>query len=136
MPPTAITKYQPTPQGLTELATLLHANVHDGASVSFVLPFTLEDATDWWQTRVLPDPKRILLVATQNKEIVGSVQLLLDTPKPAARVSPAPSITRRPRSNPSPSSTSKFPRCSSRKRNLANYARLFRTHLQVAIPIR
>jgi GNAT superfamily N-acetyltransferase len=80
MPPFAITKYQPTPQGLTELATLLHANVDDGASVSFVLPFTLEDATDWWQTKVLPDPKRILLVATQNNEIVGSVQLLLDTP--------------------------------------------------------
>jgi hypothetical protein len=70
MPPIAITRYQPTPQGLTELATLLHANVHDGASVSFVLPFTLEDATHWWQSKVLADPHRLVLVAEQNNEIV------------------------------------------------------------------
>ncbi|MBM3759389.1 MAG: GNAT family N-acetyltransferase [Acidobacteria bacterium] len=68
---------------LDQLATLLHACVHTGASVSFVLPFEHEDAKQWWLTKVAPQitqGNRILIAATQNHQIAGAVQLLLDTP--------------------------------------------------------
>lgn len=66
---------------LNQLATLLHACVHSGASVSFVLPFSHDDAKHWWQTKVIPNLNtRILLAATQDNQILGAVQLLLDTP--------------------------------------------------------
>ncbi len=70
-------------QDLEELSSLFHASVHAGASVSFILPFSLEDARTFWRTRVLPgviDRSRILLVARIEREIVGAVQLILDTP--------------------------------------------------------
>ena len=70
-------------QDLRELAAVLHASVHAGASVSFVLPFSLEDAESFWRNNVLPgvrDRTRIVLVARDGAGIVATVQLILDTP--------------------------------------------------------
>ena len=39
---------------LPELAELLHASVHAGASVSFVLPYSPDDALAFWRDKVLP----------------------------------------------------------------------------------
>jgi ribosomal protein S18 acetylase RimI-like enzyme len=66
-----------------ELGVLLHACVHDGASISFVLPFTTDDSEAFWSNKVLPavrDGTRVLLVARKSGRIVGSVQLDYDTP--------------------------------------------------------
>lgn len=65
------------------LRHLLHACVAGGAGVSFVLPFSLEEAEFWWRAVVLPaveSGKRRLLVARWDGWIVGAVQLGLDTP--------------------------------------------------------
>jgi len=75
--------FDPTEVDLDQLATLLLANVLGGASVSFILPFNHEDALAWWRTKVLPPlstGQRILMVASQNNEIIGSVQLILGMP--------------------------------------------------------
>ncbi|MDP2619390.1 MAG: GNAT family N-acetyltransferase [Hyphomicrobiales bacterium] len=66
-----------------ELGALLHACVHAGASVNFVLPFTEEDSEAFWRGKVLPavrDGARVLLVAQKGGKIAGSVQLDYDTP--------------------------------------------------------
>lgn len=66
-----------------ELAEVLHAAVHAGASVSFVLPFSMDDARVFWTDQVSPavrSGKRRVLMARCGGEIVGTVQLNLDTP--------------------------------------------------------
>lgn len=66
-----------------ELGALLHACVHAGASVGFVLPFTEADGEAFWSGSVLPavrDGRRALLVARVGGRIAGSVQLDCDTP--------------------------------------------------------
>jgi ribosomal protein S18 acetylase RimI-like enzyme len=66
-----------------ELGALLHACVHDGASISFVLPFTADDSEAFWSQNVRPgvlDGTRLLLVARKGGRIAGSVQLDYDTP--------------------------------------------------------
>lgn len=71
------------PQHFPALAALLHACVHAGASISFVLPFTEDDAAGFWNSKVLPAVReggRLLLVARQGSRIVGTVQLGTDTP--------------------------------------------------------
>ncbi len=60
------------------LATVLHACVHAGASVSFVRPFPLTDARRYW--RSLSGSDRILLVARDAGRIAGTASLVLDTP--------------------------------------------------------
>ncbi len=65
------------------LSALLHACVHDGASISFVLPFSLEEARRFWLEKVGPGLQagsRMLLVARKDDAIVGSVQLDMGTP--------------------------------------------------------
>jgi ribosomal protein S18 acetylase RimI-like enzyme len=65
------------------LAAVLHACVHAGASVSFVVPFSHQDAKAFWSGQVLPEVaarKRSLLVARSGGNIVGTVQLDLATP--------------------------------------------------------
>jgi len=62
---------------------VLHAAVHAGASVSFVLPFSLDDARAFWRDQVLPRAAagtRRVLVARVERRIVGTVQLDLATP--------------------------------------------------------
>ena len=64
------------------LAGMLHAVVHDGASVGFILPFPIEEARAYWTERVLLDVrgrKRRLLLARDGSEVVGTVHLNLDT---------------------------------------------------------
>ena len=66
-----------------ELGALLHACVHAGASVNFVLPYTEDDSEAFWSQKVLPsvrDGARVLLVAEKDGRIAGSVQLFYDTP--------------------------------------------------------
>lgn len=68
---------------LPELAELLHACVHDGASIHFVLPFSLEQAAAFWRDKTLPGVAgggRLLLAALLDGELAGSVQLDCDTP--------------------------------------------------------
>lgn len=68
---------------VSELGALLHACVHDGASIGFVLPFTQSDSEAFWSNKVLPavrDGARLLLVAQTRGRIAGSVQLGYDTP--------------------------------------------------------
>jgi ribosomal protein S18 acetylase RimI-like enzyme len=68
---------------LGALGALLHACVHAGASVNFVLPFTQEDSEAFWRRKVLPavqDGGRVLWVARTGGRITGSVQLIHDTP--------------------------------------------------------
>jgi ribosomal protein S18 acetylase RimI-like enzyme len=66
-----------------ELGALLHACVHDGASIGFVLPFTENESEIFWSDKVLPRLRGgglVLLVARKGGRIAGSVQLDHDTP--------------------------------------------------------
>lgn len=68
---------------LPALGELLHACVQGGASVSFVLPYSPEDAQAFWRAKVLPGVAGgglALWVARQDGRIAGSVQLDSDTP--------------------------------------------------------
>jgi ribosomal protein S18 acetylase RimI-like enzyme len=72
-----------TKRDLDSLAELLYAVVHAGASVSFFLPFSIEDARAFWSEKVLPLVRtgaRRVLLARDGERIVGTVQLELDTP--------------------------------------------------------
>ena len=67
---------------LPGLGALLHACVHGGASVGFVVPFGRGDAEAFWRDRVLPAMRaggRVLLVAEGDGMLVGTVQLDHDT---------------------------------------------------------
>lgn len=66
-----------------ELGALLRAVVHEGASVSFVLPFTDAESDAFWRDDVLAavrDGRRTVLVAERAGRIVGTVQLDHGTP--------------------------------------------------------
>ena len=82
-----IERWQPELSRVSEeiemLAEVLHACVHAGASVSFVLPFPVEDARSFWREKVLPAVRSdtcCVLVARGAERIVGTVQLDLATP--------------------------------------------------------
>ena len=66
--------------GLTEV---LHASVMAGASINFVLPYEEADAARFWAEKVLPGldaGKLVVLVASIDGKIAGTVQLDCDTP--------------------------------------------------------
>ena len=68
---------------LPELAELLRACVHDGASIHFMLPFSIAQAAAFWRGKTLPGVaggSRVLLAALADGELAGSVQLDCDTP--------------------------------------------------------
>ena len=68
---------------LDMLSDILHAVVHVGAGVSFVVPFSLDDAREFWVIKVLPGVRartRRVLLARSNARIVGTVQLDLAMP--------------------------------------------------------
>ncbi len=68
---------------LEMLGGVLHACVHAGASVSFILPFSPADAEAFWAEQVLPAViagNRRVVIARQEARIVGTVQLDLATP--------------------------------------------------------
>src|SRR5688572_19435533 len=63
---------------LDMLADVLHAVVHDGAGVSFVVPFSTDEARVFWVDRVLPGLQsgtRRVVVARRDARIVGTAQL-------------------------------------------------------------
>ncbi len=65
------------------LGALLHACVHDGASVGFVLPFERTASEAFWREKVLPRVSagvQVLWGALVGECVVGSVQLGIDTP--------------------------------------------------------
>lgn len=74
-----------TPPGEAEtdaLAEILHACVLDGASVGFILPFEMSAARAFWTRTVSPGlaaGTRRLFLAHLGGEVVGTVQLNLDT---------------------------------------------------------
>ncbi len=64
------------------LAELLHACVHEGASVGFVLPFGLDEARAYWRDKVAPPHaagSRLVLIASLGDDIAGTAQLDLDS---------------------------------------------------------
>src|SRR5262245_7801134 len=63
---------------LDDLGAILHAVVHDGAGVSFILPFSLDEGRVFWVEKVLPGVRartRRVLVARDGERIVGTVQI-------------------------------------------------------------
>ncbi|MFN2746877.1 GNAT family N-acetyltransferase [Bacillus sp. z60-18] len=62
---------------MDQLANLLVQVVNDGASIGFLPPLDHEQALSYWKTVLSPDV--ILLIAKQNGEIAGSVQVALCT---------------------------------------------------------
>ena len=79
--------WRPDPSRLAQdiemLGEVLHACVHGGAGVSFVLPFSHADANAFWRDRILPAVQAgtcRVLVARNAGRIVGTVQLDLATP--------------------------------------------------------
>src|SRR6516225_9687469 len=85
--PIRIERWNPDATGANDdldmLGSVLHACVHTGASVSFVLPFSRDDAKAFWQDQVLPAVhagRRCVLLARLGCRIVGTVQLDLATP--------------------------------------------------------
>ena len=84
-PEVAISEWRPEadPAALEMLAEVLHAAVHAGASVSFILPFELDDARAFWREQVAPRiaaGSRRALIASHRDRIVGTVQLELAMP--------------------------------------------------------
>lgn len=70
-------------RNLNELAGVLHACVHQGASVNFILPFTIEDSRVFWSTKIrdgIAANNRIIIIAKLEGSIAGTVQLDCDTP--------------------------------------------------------
>ena len=68
---------------LDALGEVLHAVVHTGAGVSFVVPFAVEEARAFWLEKVLPGVRagtRRVLVARHDGRIVGTVQIDCATP--------------------------------------------------------
>jgi ribosomal protein S18 acetylase RimI-like enzyme len=68
---------------LEVIADILHACVHDGANVGFIVPFDLDDARAFWFQKIAPGiaaKKRIVLIAKFGDQVAGTVQLNLDTP--------------------------------------------------------
>ncbi len=85
--PIRIECWKPDAAGVNDdldmLGGVLHACVHAGASVSFVLPFSRGDAKAFWRDQVLPAVhagSRRVLLARVGGRIVGTVQLDLATP--------------------------------------------------------
>ncbi|WP_050606011.1 GNAT family N-acetyltransferase [Ruegeria sp. 6PALISEP08] len=64
---------------LDDLTDVLHACVHDGASIGFILPFTLEDARSYWQQNVQPGLTAGALdvfAAYDGPRVLGTAQLI------------------------------------------------------------
>lgn len=70
-------------QNVGAFTEILHACVHAGASVNFIMPFSESDAERFWISKVLPalrSGERLLLGARLDGRLVGTVQLAVDTP--------------------------------------------------------
>ena len=68
---------------LGDLADVLYCTVNDGAAVSFVWPFSLDNSCAFWTDKVFPivrDGGCLLFAARAESRIVGTVQLHIDLP--------------------------------------------------------
>ena len=66
-----------------QLGALMRASVHSGASIGYILPFEQADGEAFWANTIMPQVRRgarDLLVAREDQTIVGTVQLVTDTP--------------------------------------------------------
>lgn len=66
---------------LDQFGDMLHACVHDGASIGFIEPFPVSEAVAFWRDRIVPalrGGKRTLYVALDKDRVVGTVQLDTD----------------------------------------------------------
>jgi ribosomal protein S18 acetylase RimI-like enzyme len=73
----------PLAHDLDMLGEVLHAVVHMGAGVSFIVPFSVDEARAFWLDTVLPAVRagtRRVVVARWGARIVGTVQLDLAVP--------------------------------------------------------
>jgi ribosomal protein S18 acetylase RimI-like enzyme len=64
------------------LAQILHACVHEGASIGFVVPFDQSEARAYWLERVAAPHaagSKLVLIATLGAAIAGTAQLDLDS---------------------------------------------------------
>lgn len=85
---TEIVRWRPDRQSLERdvilLGVLLHDCVHTGAAVSFILPFSHEDAEAFWRDKVFPAVEagmsRVLIARNERGRIIGTVQLDLAMP--------------------------------------------------------
>jgi len=69
-------------QKIDQFGDMLHACVHDGASIGFIEPFAMDEATAFWRDRIVPalrGGKRALFVALDDDRVVGTVQLDYDS---------------------------------------------------------
>lgn len=67
---------------LDQFADMLHACVHDGASIGFIEPFPISEADAFWRDKIIPalkGGKRTLFAALDQDRVVGTVQLDYDT---------------------------------------------------------
>ena len=66
----------PSASDLDQLAQLLADAVESGASVSFMHPFSVDAARDWWRSTIeRADSRAIILVARDEAGIAGTVSL-------------------------------------------------------------
>ena len=66
---------------LSDFGALLHACVHAGSSIGFVLPFSPAEAEAFWRDKVLPAAEarlRLVLAAYVDGTLAGTGQLDLD----------------------------------------------------------
>ena len=70
-------------ENLSPLSDILADCVNSGASVSFMLPFRLQTARTFWLriAESVAAGERLVLVAEQAGQIVGTVQLVIDQPE-------------------------------------------------------
>jgi acetyltransferase len=62
---------------LPKLIELLRDGVNNGAAMGFLAPLSVEEASSYWHevVRDLGQPYRVLLVALEGEEVVGTAQL-------------------------------------------------------------
>jgi ribosomal protein S18 acetylase RimI-like enzyme len=68
---------------LQDLAEILHAAVHAGGAISFIVPFSMDEALAFWREKVAPGVRagtRLVLVARLDGRVRGTVQVDLATP--------------------------------------------------------
>ncbi len=69
-------------QAVERLAQILHACVHEGASVGFVMPFDRSEACAYWLDRVAAPHAagaKLVLIAALGDEVAGTAQLDFDS---------------------------------------------------------
>ncbi|MGC2784319.1 MAG: GNAT family N-acetyltransferase [Roseiarcus sp.] len=69
-------------KAIERLAQILHACVHEGASVGFIMPFERSEARAYWLDRVAAPHAaggKLVLIATLDGEVAGTAQLDLDS---------------------------------------------------------